>query len=78
MHLEIWNDDMVGFSNTSSREMFDHLFILYGSITALVLEHYFENMRKAWDPQQPLETLFKKIQYCVDYPEAGGVTIVPV
>jgi hypothetical protein len=32
-------------------------------------------MRKAWDPQQPVETLFKQIQDCVDYAEAGGVTI---
>jgi hypothetical protein len=32
-------------------------------------------MRKAWDPQQPVETLFKKIQDCVDFAEAGGVTI---
>jgi hypothetical protein len=35
-------------------------------------------MRKAWYPQQPVETFFKQIQDCVDYVEAGGVTIVPV
>jgi hypothetical protein len=32
-------------------------------------------MRKAWDPQQPVETLFKHIQDCVDFAEAGGVAI---
>jgi hypothetical protein len=32
-------------------------------------------MRKAWDPQQPVETLFKQIQYCADFYEAGGVVI---
>jgi hypothetical protein len=32
-------------------------------------------MRKAWDPQQPVETLFKQIQECVDFAEAGGVAI---
>jgi hypothetical protein len=32
-------------------------------------------MRKAWDPQQPVETLFKQIQDCVDFAEAGGVAI---
>jgi hypothetical protein len=32
-------------------------------------------MRKAWNPQQPVETLFKKIQDCVDFAEAGGVVI---
>jgi hypothetical protein len=39
------------------------------------LEHNFENMRKAWDPQQPVEILFKQIQDCVDYAESGGITI---
>jgi hypothetical protein len=32
-------------------------------------------MRKAWDPHQPVETLFKQIQDCVDYAESGGITI---
>jgi hypothetical protein len=32
-------------------------------------------MRKAWDPQQTVETLFKQIQDCVDFTEAGGVAI---
>jgi hypothetical protein len=33
------------------------------------------HMRQAWDPQQPAESLFKQIQYCADYSEAGGVLI---
>jgi hypothetical protein len=32
-------------------------------------------MRKAWDPQQPVETLLKHIQDCVEFAEAGGVAI---
>jgi hypothetical protein len=32
-------------------------------------------MRKAWDPQHPIETMFKQIQYYVEFSEAGGVTI---
>jgi hypothetical protein len=27
----------------------------------------------SWDPQQPVESLFKQIQDCADYSEAGGV-----
>jgi hypothetical protein len=75
MYLDILNNYMVGFANTTARDMLEHLFMSYGSITAEDLEHNFENMRKAWDPQQPVETLFKQIQYCVDYLEAGGITI---
>jgi hypothetical protein len=73
--LDILNDNMVGFANTSAREMLDHLFLTDGSITAVDLD---KNMRKAWDPQQQEETLFKKIQDCVDYAESGGITIGPV
>jgi hypothetical protein len=77
MYLEILNDNMVGYANISSRDMLDHLFETYGNITAVDLEINFEHMRRAWDPQQPGETLFKQIQDCADYSEAGGVPIGP-
>jgi hypothetical protein len=32
-------------------------------------------MRRAWDPQQPVESLFKQIQDCADYSEAAGIII---
>jgi hypothetical protein len=75
MYIEILNDDLFGFANTTSRDMLDHLFLSYGSITAVDIEQNFENMRKLWDPKNPVETLFKQIQDCVDLAEAGGVAI---
>jgi hypothetical protein len=77
MYLEILNDNMVGYANISSRDMLDHLFETYGNITSVDLEINFEHMRQAWDPQHPVETLFKQIQDCADYLEAGGVPIGP-
>jgi hypothetical protein len=71
------NDNMVGYANILSRDMLDHLFETYGNITAVDLEINFEHMRRAWDPQKPVETLFKQIQDCDDYSEAGGVPIGP-
>jgi hypothetical protein len=50
MCIEILNNDLVSFANTTSRDMLDHLFISYGSITAVDIEQNFENMRKSWDP----------------------------
>jgi hypothetical protein len=76
MYLDILNDKMVGYSNISARDMLDHLFETYGNIAAVDLKINFEHMRRAWDPQQPVETLFKQIQDCADYSEAGGVLIV--
>jgi hypothetical protein len=73
--LEFLNENMVGFANISARDMLDHLFSTYGNITAVDLEINFEHMCRAWDPQQPVESLFKQIQDCADYSEAGGVLI---
>jgi hypothetical protein len=75
MYLDILNDNMVGYANISARDMLDHLFDTYGNITAVGLEINFENMRRAWNPQQPVETLFKQIQDCADYSGAEGVPI---
>jgi hypothetical protein len=66
---------MVGFTNISARDMLDHLLSTYRNITAVDLEIHFEHMRQAWDPQQPVESLFNKFQYCADYSEAGSVLI---
>jgi hypothetical protein len=66
---------MVGYANISARDMLDHLFETYGNITSVDLEINFEHMRRPWDPQQPVETLFKQIQDCANYSEAGGVLI---
>jgi hypothetical protein len=73
--LDVFNDNMVGFANVSARDMLDHLFTTCGNITAVDLDNNFEHMRRAWDPQQPVESLFKQIQGCADYSEAGGVLI---
>jgi hypothetical protein len=66
---------MVGFANISARAMVGHLFTTYRNITAVDLENNFEHMRQAWDPQQPVESLFKQIQDCAEYPGAGYVLI---
>jgi hypothetical protein len=72
MYLDVLNDNMVGLANISARDMLDHLFGTYCNITAVDMEINFEHMRRAWDPQQPVESLFKQIQDYADYSEAGG------
>jgi hypothetical protein len=46
MHLDVFNDDMVGFAIISVQAMLDHIFIAYGNITAVDLENKFEHMRR--------------------------------
>jgi hypothetical protein len=75
MYLDILNDNMVGLTIISARDMLGHLFETYVNITAVNLEINFEHVRQAWDPQQPVESLFKQIKDCADCYEAGGVII---
>jgi hypothetical protein len=75
MYLDILNDDMVGFANIKAWEMLGQLFMTYGNIMAVDLENNFEQMRRTWDPQQPIESLLKQIQDCDGESEAGGVII---
>jgi hypothetical protein len=72
IYLDILNGNMVGYANISARDMFNHLFETYGNITAVDLEINFENIRRAWDPQHPVESLLKQTQDYADYSEAGG------
>jgi hypothetical protein len=75
MYLDILNDNMVGYADISARGMLDHIFENYRNITAVNLKINFEHMRRAWDPQHPVETIFKQIQDCAEYSEAGGFLI---
>jgi hypothetical protein len=75
MYLEILNNDIVGFANISACEMLDHLFMTYGNITSVDFDHNFEQMPRTWDPQQPVESLFKQIQDCANFSKAGGIII---
>jgi hypothetical protein len=75
MYLDILNDNMVGYANISARDMLDYLFETYGKITAVDFEINFEHIRLSWDPKQPVDSLFKQIQDCEDYSEAGGLLI---
>jgi hypothetical protein len=68
----------VGLCQHISKRHIGPLFETYGNITAVNLEINFEHMRRAWDPQKPVETLLKQIQDCADYLEAGGVPIGPL
>jgi hypothetical protein len=44
MYIEMLNDELVGFANTTSRDMLDHLFLSYEIITAVYIEQNFKNM----------------------------------
>ena len=66
---------MVGFSNITARVILYHLFLSYESNPVVDLEKNFDNMKKSWYPQQPVEITFNQIHDCVEFEESGGITI---
>jgi hypothetical protein len=71
MYLDVLNENMF----FSLKHPLETCLTIYFEPTAVDLEINFEHMRRAWDPQQPVESLFTQIQDCTDYSEAGGVLI---
>jgi hypothetical protein len=47
MYLDVLNDNMVGFTNISVRDMLYHLFSTYGNTTAVDMEINFAHRRQA-------------------------------
>jgi hypothetical protein len=75
MESDILNGNMVSYANITARGILYHLLETYINITAVDVKINFEHMRQAWDPQHPVDTLFKQIQDCAENSEAGGVLI---
>jgi hypothetical protein len=75
MCLDILNDNMVGYANILAIDILDHMFESYHNITAVDLKINFEHIRRAWDPQQQVESLFKQTKDCADYYESWGFLI---
>ena len=56
------------------RQLLNHLFTTYAAIDQFELEKNQENMTARYDPNAPIETLFKQITDSVAYTELGDAT----
>jgi hypothetical protein len=61
-----------GFANVTTRALIRHLLATYGNITPQDLAHNDAKFRAAYDPSQPIETLFSQIEDTMDFADAGG------
>ena len=65
----------VGYNNITIPKIFDHLFTNYGKITDADLLANKEAMGKPWDPDTPVQVLFKQVEDGVKYARLAGVVI---
>jgi hypothetical protein len=62
----------VGYANCTSLQLPTHLFTYYATIAPTELTQNYERLNTLYDPNQPIETLFQKIQDALAFAVAGG------
>jgi hypothetical protein len=71
MYTSQLEDYLLQYANRSALEVIMHLKKTYGFINPTQLAEYYNKMTAAINFQDPIETLFKQIQYGVCYANAG-------
>jgi hypothetical protein len=71
-YLNALSDEIVGYANCTSLQLLTHLLIYYAMIAPTELTQNYERLNALYDPNQPIETLFQKIQDARAFAVAGG------
>jgi hypothetical protein len=61
-YLNALSDNIVGYANCTSLQLLTHLLPYYAMIAPTELTQNYEPHNTPYDPNQPIETLFQKIQ----------------
>jgi hypothetical protein len=71
-YLNALSDDIVGYADCTSLQLLTHLLTYYAMIAPTELTQNYERLNTLYDPNQPIETLFQKIQDARAFAVAGG------
>jgi hypothetical protein len=71
-YLNALSDEIVGYTNCTSLQLLTHLLTYYAMIAPTELTQNYERLNTLYDPNQPIETLFQKIQDAQAFAVAGG------
>jgi hypothetical protein len=61
-YLNALSDEIVGYANCTSLQLLTHLLTYYAMIAPTELTQNYERLNTPYDPNQPIEMLFQKIQ----------------
>jgi hypothetical protein len=71
-YLNALSDEIVGYANCTSLQLLTHILTYYAMIAPTELTQSYERLNTPYDPNQPIETLFQKIQDARAFAVAGG------
>jgi hypothetical protein len=66
------SDEIVGYANCTSLQLLNHLLTYYAMIAPTELTQNYERLNKPYDPNQPIKSLFQKIQDARAFAVADG------
>jgi hypothetical protein len=71
-YLNALSDEIVGYANCTSLQILTHLLTYYAMIAPTELTQNYKRLNTLYGPNQPIETLFQKIQDARAFTLAGG------
>jgi hypothetical protein len=71
-YLNALSDEIVGYANCTSFQLLTHLLTYCAMIAPTELTQNYERLNTLYDPNQPIKTLFQKIQDARAFAVAGG------
>jgi hypothetical protein len=71
-YLNSLSDEIVGYAKCTSLQLLTHLLTYYAMIAPTELTQNYERLNAPYDPNQPIEMLFQKIQDARAFAVAGG------
>jgi hypothetical protein len=71
-YLNALSDEIVGYTNCTSPQLLTHILPYYAMIAPTELTKNYERLNAPYDPNQPIEMLFQKIQDARAFVVAGG------
>ena len=63
------------YSIATNLTLLSHLYVHYARILATDMAKNNKNLREAYNPDDPLESLYTRLNKCVDYATAAGEPI---
>jgi hypothetical protein len=77
MYVQPLRNRLTGFAAVTTRAILDHLYTKYGRISPQDLEANDKRFKTAYDPAQPIETLFEQVSRAMDLADAAGAPYTP-
>jgi hypothetical protein len=71
-YLNELSDEIVCYANCTSLKLLTHLLTYYAMIAPTELTQNYEHLNAPYNPNQPIETIFQKVQDSRAFVVAGG------